>query len=195
MRKAMTRRCGRWTRCISTISSCGAGRCRSPFRKLAALVRHTPPSPPRLTRGSMRKRGKLKSQDRPSRKYRADCRVMGERSDAVLRTAVPGNDSDVRCWHLRKLRTLFSDMRSHFRDPRGCSTPFVPGPEPGSGRSFSPLRGRGAERRRNKERLRGAPHRGVSRSRAALPGSDQRANLALSRQHWRRPSVRPRPAT
>jgi len=40
----------------------------------------------------------------------------------------------------------------------------------------------------------GAPQWRLS-SRAALPGSGQRVDLAWSRRHLRRPSARPRPAT
>ena len=46
-----------------------------------------------LTRASMRPCDKAKSYELILRKFIMDCRVTGERSDAVLRTAMPGNDA------------------------------------------------------------------------------------------------------
>jgi hypothetical protein len=60
---------------------------------LAMLRRSLTSSPPGLTRWSMLKRSSSNHAAKLSERHcPMDCRGIGERSDAVLRTATPGND-------------------------------------------------------------------------------------------------------
>ena len=59
---------------------------------IVQLHPHTPPSPAGLTRGSIRCRDRDASYELRMLLRLMDRRVIGERSDAVLRTAMPGDD-------------------------------------------------------------------------------------------------------